>query len=352
MSALPKGIILAAGLGTRLKPFTLHTPKPLLPFFGVAPLHLALWRLREMGLTSCAVNAHHFPEQIKAAVKSQPLGLDIRVQHEPTLLGSGGVYAGLAQWIDGDPVLSFSGDIVTDVDLAELWHRHRQIGADATMCLTAEHVDGTTPVYVADNLVIAIGELPPLLRHKTGMTCHTFTSIQVLGPKILGRLPTSGGSSVIDKAYLPHLADGNPIGAYIHDGIWFDVGTPDTYLDAHMEILSELPSPVAHTMLESVGVPQVLKEAGVPLSIFKNSQTIIIGSPKIGRAARLGPKAVIMNGTVIGANAIIESSILLPGATIAAKEEIFGEIISREEAVAVLGGDEDDPDGEEDVSPA
>jgi NDP-sugar pyrophosphorylase family protein len=109
-----------------------------------------------------------------------------------------------------------------------------------------------------------------------------------------------------------------------------------------MEILAELPSPVAQTMLESLGVPQVLKDAGVTMSIFKSSQTVIVGTPKIGRGARLGPKAVVIGDAVIGANAIIESSLVLPGATIAAKEEIFGEIISREEAVAVVTDDDED----------
>src|SRR4051812_38455198 len=107
-----KGVVLAAGFGTRLRPLTELYPKPLIPFAGTTPLELALWQLGRAGIDENAVNSHHRPDLIDAYVASNPLKQKLKVSHETEILGTGGCYNPLRAWQGDNDLVVLNGDVV------------------------------------------------------------------------------------------------------------------------------------------------------------------------------------------------------------------------------------------------
>jgi len=329
MAALPlKGMILAAGFGTRLKPITDRMPKPLVPFFGAAPLHLALFRLKLAGISEIAINSHYMADQIHRSVRPDPFDLDVRISNESAILGSGGCYAVLRDWIGNSPIVSLSGDIISDLDVNAVWKTHQQQRAVATMVVTPTHIEGTTPIYCQGNRVIGIGGPPDGFTSGT-FTVHTFTAMHILEPRFMDLLPTTGPSSIIDQAYLLSLARGQTVAAHIHSGFWEDIGTPLSYWRAHERVLQHIGRLSPDQLFGSLGVLEVLKRQGKELKVFNVSKTVIIGEIKMGTGSRLGPFAVSVGPVEVGEGSTVSHALLLPGTSIGAHEEVHDELMGQ-----------------------
>ena len=131
-----KGLILAAGLGTRLLPITKHLPKPLLPFFGPSLFDLALETMHQHGVTDVSANSHHLAAKIQAELKRGYKNLRLNSSFEAQILGTGGAIPPLRSWLNGSHLLIFNADILCDVNLQELIKHHFASEALATMvCL-------------------------------------------------------------------------------------------------------------------------------------------------------------------------------------------------------------------------
>jgi mannose-1-phosphate guanylyltransferase len=119
--------ILAAGLGTRLRPLTYTTPKALVPVLHRPLLGVLLAQLREAGALQVAVNTHHLAEQVEDFLAAhQPPGLEVLIRPEPEILGTGGGLSNLARVLSGGPFLAVNADILTDLNFAEIFRGHRQ----------------------------------------------------------------------------------------------------------------------------------------------------------------------------------------------------------------------------------
>lgn len=135
-----KALIFAAGLGTRLKPFTLEHPKALVPVGGVPMLERVILKLKRAGIEKMVVNVHHFSGQIIEFLKENDnFGVDIAISDESALLlDTGGGILAAREWLDGDgPFVVHNADIVADFDLTHMLDAHNRSGADATL-LVAE----------------------------------------------------------------------------------------------------------------------------------------------------------------------------------------------------------------------
>ncbi|HIJ79428.1 MAG: sugar phosphate nucleotidyltransferase [Desulfobulbaceae bacterium] len=225
-----KAMVLAAGLGTRLLPFTLKRPKPLFPVVGRPLLLRITEQLRQAGSDSILVNAHHLREQIVAALADS---LDVVVQEEAEELGTGGGLRLARDQFGDQPVLVVNGDIWHDIDVAEVFQRHCESGADVTMVL--HDCPRFNNVQVAGGLrVVGFGHEPGDLP----ASLLAFTGIQVINPAVLELIPAGCFFNIID-CYRLLLEQGGTIkGLVVRDHFWTDMGTPADYLALHQTLLT------------------------------------------------------------------------------------------------------------------
>lgn len=222
-----KGAVLAAGFGTRLRPLTAKTPKPLLPFMGSPLLLLQLLKLKMLGLGQVMVNAHYRWQDIAQFLEKTHLGaVEVKLfVEENEILGTGGVFAPSQEWRDGAGLVVVNSDIVTDFDLKELMDFHQKQDVIATMALSPEILsDKETVVWSENNRIIAFGGKKPT----AAATPHNFLCMQILEDEFLREITEVKFSSIIDY-YKKFLAEGRAIGAFCRPSFWFDIGTIEKY---------------------------------------------------------------------------------------------------------------------------
>ncbi|WP_373499337.1 sugar phosphate nucleotidyltransferase [Desulfococcus sp.] len=228
-----KALILAAGLGTRLMPYTRRVPKPLFTVGGRPLLDILIRRLAAAGCEAVVVNTHHLHERIEAFVSGQGYPIPVTTRYEPRILGTGGAIRNLADFWDRRPFMVVNSDILTDIDFADVYGRHLANGDPATLVLYDDPAFNTVAVS-PDGRVTDFGgsDAGPLPGKRL-----TFSGIQVIDPEVIDHIP-EGFSSSID-AYRRLLASGRQIrGLVAAQGRWSDLGTPERYRKACVEIMA------------------------------------------------------------------------------------------------------------------
>jgi NDP-sugar pyrophosphorylase family protein len=207
--------VLAAGLGTRLRPLTLSTPKPLLPVGGRPMLDHVLDLLRRYGHDEVVVNAHWLADQVVAWAEGKA-GVRVVVE-SPRILGTGGGLKNAASFLS-DRFVVVNGDILSDVDLGTLW----AVEAPAVMALRAQSEPVHTGVALRDSVVTGIsnvvGEGDPGLH---------FTGVHVLDREVLAYVP-DGEQCVVRTVYRRLIPTG-VVRGIVHTGRWTDIGTLAEY---------------------------------------------------------------------------------------------------------------------------
>jgi len=235
---LMKAMILAAGLGTRLLPLTASRPKALMPVVNKPVIGRIIEYLRRFGITQIIVNAHHHHEQlIDYLDRGRPFGLEIEVRVEPEILGTGGGIRNTEDFWDKAPFPVINGDILTSINLYEVYESHVSSGALATMVLhDREPFNQITIDHDCRITDIAQGNMPGRL---------AFTGIHFVQPEFLPNIPKGEFSDII-ACYREMIRSGGPIKAYVARGhYWFDVGTIEAYVEANKKLLKE-PFAIAH----------------------------------------------------------------------------------------------------------
>lgn len=231
-----KAMILAAGMGTRLRPLTDTQPKALVPLNGVPLLEIALHRLQQAGVQSCIVNVHYLGEQIIDYLrKRKPSRLRVEISDERELLLDTGGALRKARWFfdDEQPFFVVNADVVSTIDLPALYQQHLQSGAMATLAVRKRK----TSRYLLFDEQLRLrawehqgtgqvrGQIPDPVQRLA------FSGIQVINPSLLHTLPETEVFSLIDW-YLERCAH-NHIAAYLDNSThWTDAGTPQALLKA------------------------------------------------------------------------------------------------------------------------
>ena len=219
-----QAILLAAGYGTRLRPYTDIRPKPLFPVINQPLLHRLLDQLRAHDCRLVVVNCHHLAQQVRAALAPWP---GVIIQQEPVILGTGGSLRLALEQLDNDPVLVVNGDLYHKIDLEWVYHRHLLSKNDVTLAL--HDLPRFNKVAVEGDRVRGFDG---------GGDGHlAFTGIQVVDPEAIERIPFGRFHHIIDL--YRQLAVEGRIGFCRVDGAaWRDIGTPADYLDLHRELLA------------------------------------------------------------------------------------------------------------------
>jgi mannose-1-phosphate guanylyltransferase len=226
-------MILAAGLGTRLRPLTDELPKPLVPVGDRAAVAHVAERLARAGLREAVLNTHHlaaaFTDERLAA-----LPLRLRVIHEPVILGTGGGVAHAAPLLGDGEVILWNGDILADVDVAALLRAHRRGRPTATLVSAPRPVGEGTLGIAADGAVVRLrGE-----RFGEEARGGDFLGIYVVEPKLRARLPAQG--CLVGDGCLPALRAGERLETFSVATAWDDIGAIASYLQANERWLNRL----------------------------------------------------------------------------------------------------------------
>lgn len=224
-----KAMILAAGLGTRLRPLTDRTPKPLLPLAGSPLIVWNLLLLRQHGITDVIINLHHLGEMIEQTLKDgAQFGVKLTYQREPVILGTGGGVKQAESFFEGEAFLLLNGDTVLDLDLYAVQAVHAERRALATMVLR-EDPDADRWGAVEVDRQQLIRSINGKGRGGEGPTEKLmFAGVHVMHPRLLRDVPAGRESSIID-AYHRAIAQGESVAGYRMAGYWSDVGTPERY---------------------------------------------------------------------------------------------------------------------------
>ena len=232
-----KAMIFAAGLGTRLRPFTNDRPKALVEVGGTPLLEITIYKLINSGVKELIINTHHFAEKIEKFLKSKNnFGIRIELSHEvETPLETGG---GLkkAAWFfdDGKPFFVCNADILSSIDLKKMYQYHTENEVLATYAIQQRD---TSRYMLHDTQLRLCGwmntktKTVKVSRTVPEMQMYSFSGYHIINPKIFETAPAETYFSMIDW-YLS-IANNHKILGYFHpDDIWCDIGKPETLLEA------------------------------------------------------------------------------------------------------------------------
>lgn len=240
-----KAMILAAGLGTRLRPLTNDRPKALVTVKGVPLLEIVIRRLKHFGFRDLIINTHHFAEQIHTFLEEKAFfDINIAFSHEveqPLETGGG---LNKAAWFfdDGQPFLLCNTDILSDIDLHQFYQTHQQSEALVTLALrqrsTSRYLIFDQDQTLSGWLNIKTGVMK-MSRPTTGqLQLLAFSGLHIIDPKVFSWMPKKEKFSIID-VYL-EIAKTNSIKGFLHNQThWLDVGKPHN-LEKAESILADI----------------------------------------------------------------------------------------------------------------
>ena len=234
-----KAMVLAAGLGIRLRPLTESIPKPLLP---LGPYPLLVWNLlllRRHGVEHVMINLHYLGEQIRQTLgDGSQWHMHLSYSYEPVLLGTGGGIKRVEEFFEDSPFLVLNGDTIADLDVSQLVAYHRKKAALATMALRddpdVEHW-GVVETDEDDRVLRIHGKGRTAKEDDVTPCRRMFAGVHVLDPLMLRHVPQGGVSSIID-AYVWWLERGSMVAGYVFSGYWSDVGTPERYAQIQRDV--------------------------------------------------------------------------------------------------------------------
>ncbi len=293
-------VILAAGLGTRLRPLSQQVPKTLFPILNRPLLGLLLTQLHAAGYRRVAVNTHHLAADIQAFVAAHcPAGLEVFLSHEPEILGTGGGLRHLADFVGDSPFLVINGDILTDLDLALAFGWHRE---DALATLILHDFPRFNNVWT-DGVgnILAFGAAAPAQPPPAAPLA--FTGVQIVSPRLFDLIPPGKFVNIIDT-YRLAIQQGETVAAAVpHGFFWRDIGSLTDYLEIHRILLAGA-SPTLAVFYPGLSDP--LLAAGVHLGpgVCLDSGVCLGPGVKVGAGAYL-------KSTVVWAEAVIAPGLRL-----------------------------------------
>ena len=310
-----KAVILAGGEGTRLRPLTVKVPKPVVPVVNIPFLCYQLELLKKYGIDETILSLGYQPKKIKSVLGNSS-NLHYIVENVP--LGTAGAYKKAESFLDGASFV-FNGDILCNFDLAKVIRFHQERSAVATLILT--QVNDTSSYGLVetnkDGRVIRFLEKPNV----QDITCNTINAgCYLLEPEVLEMIP-SGRNYSFERSVFPDLlASGKPVYGYIALSYWIDIGTPEKYLKAHLDILQRrfVPSvvlPWEDTMSKSQAEPT-----------FKIHDSLIASSCAVGKDSQIISSS-INSGCRIGKRVVIDHSVLWSGVEVGDDVKIVGCVV-------------------------
>lgn len=310
-----RAMVLAAGLGTRLRPLTLGTPKPLVPIANRPLLEYTFALLAAAGVDEVIVNVHHLPERMQDGLRRlDASGLGVHCSVEKRILGTAGGVKKAEAFLAGGTFFLLNGDFLIDIDLRRVLDFHREQKAIATMVLMPDAAAGVISVD-AEGVIRRF--LTPV-EHEPGDWVRTgFTGIHVLEPEVLKLVPANRPWEINRQVYPELLARGRRVCGFLHGGYWREAGNPAGYLAANLEVIAGRAGKLA---------PRPGAGAGGLAGVDATDPLFAGAGVQVGTGVVLGPEVVLGPQVRIGEGAQIRRAVILEGTDVPAGALIDGEV--------------------------
>jgi len=319
-------VVLVGGEGTRLRPLTARTPKPLLPLVDRPLLAYTFEHLRRHGVGRAVLSCGYLPTAIERHFGSRYGDLELEYRVEPSPLGTGGGIRFGADGLDSTFV-ALNGDVLHGAELGAMLEAHRARGAAGTILLVPVEDPSRYGLVRCDGdgRIRAFVEKP---RPEEIDTDLINAGLYVLEPEVLDLIPPDRPVS-IERDVFPQLVEQGRLYGFRLEGYWRDVGTPESYLHAHRDVLernfrTELGDDLGgdYTLVREGA--DVSPEARVIPPVYVGERATIAAGARIGSLAVIGP------GARVEADAVVEGAIVGAGAVVGAGATVTGSILGDE----------------------
>ncbi len=302
-----KAMVLAAGLGTRLKPITFELPKPMVPVLDRPVMAHIVGLLRSQGFDELIANLHYYPDTIRGC-----FGDRLTYRHEDELLGTAGGVRNVADFFGDEEVVVISGDALTDMDVRGLVDRHRSAGGIAT--LTVKKVPDTREygvvIHDSDGRVEGFQEKPDPSEAKSELAnC----GIYCFSPEIFDYFPDQDSVDWAGDVFPALLENDVPFHVHEIEDYWNDVGSLGELREGTWDVLA---GRMKVDVDEGRSAPDSVEGIGGPVWVGEGVE--------FGSDVRLMGPVVIGDGCKVGDGASLRDSIVFPGTEIAAGEILIG----------------------------
>jgi mannose-1-phosphate guanylyltransferase len=302
-ASLMNAVILIGGRGTRLRPFTLDTPKPLLPVLNRPFLHYQFDVLKKHGVRHAILCTSYKPNVFRELLGTgRSHGLKLEYVHEEQPLGTGGALRNALDKLD-DTTLVLNGDVLNKLDVSAFVAQHRRKAADVSLALTR----------VKDPTLYGVVETGPDGRVRKFVEKPSWDEVEsntinagayLFERQIITRIP-AGTIYSLERSLFPQLLlEGKRLFGYVSTGYWIDIGTVEKYLQVHLDLLKE-------------GKPLRGKGAVVHPLAHLGGRVCLGSRVRVGKGARL-EDCVVLDGAVIGDGARLERCVVGPGCRVGA----------------------------------
>ncbi|MDO8309935.1 MAG: NDP-sugar synthase [Actinomycetota bacterium] len=323
---MTEAVLLVGGQGTRLRPLTINTPKPMLPVAGVPFTVHQITRAREAGVTRIVLATSYRADVFREFIDVSDLGIEVVIATEDEPLGTGGAIRHALPFLDSgpdEPVLVFNGDVLTGLDIRGLVDHHDSTGSDVTLYLTPvddPRAYGLVPTDLSGR-VTAFLEKPTtdaeIVTHNINAGCYVFRR------SVIDSIPGGRPVSVERETFPALLESGALVTGVVDSGYWLDLGTPLAFVQGSRDlVLGAAPSPA----VPSHGDLLVLPGAQV------SSRAQVHGGTVVGREAFIADGAVVdgcvvFDGARIEAGARVHNSIVGVGAVVGEGCVLHGTVV-------------------------
>lgn len=321
-----KAMVLAAGLGERLHPLTTDRSKSSLSVMNRPLILRALQYLARSGIQEVVINRHRHVDSIALALLGQtPPDMTVRYSDEPDIQGTAGGIRKAAEHFRDETFVVMNSDFVSDIDFGAVIEAHKKSGRLGTLVLTppGKHFTGVVKREPKSGRVLSIQPAPvvprdfsaarqvvrptprPVAVDESGP--FEFAGLQILEPAVLERIPAGRRSDLVRDLYQPLVQEGK-LGAVLHEGFWWEFGTPDRFLTGHVEILKR----------GSEFIRKIFPFDDIPIASPKGIAAMTPGYMQgdnywalIDATAQVSPQASFEGGVVVGPRARVGSGVRL-----------------------------------------
>ena len=311
-----QALVLAGGEGTRLRPLTLTTPKPVMPFAGRPFMTFMLDWLGRHGIDDVILSCGFMSDDVERVLGDIHAGIRLRYVHEDEPLGTAGplrlaLDTGALQ---DERLFVLNGDVLTDMDLTAEREQHERTGARATLCLIA--VDDTASYGVVPTA--EGGEVEQFLEKSPGPapTNRINAGAYLLDRDVIERIP-AGRAVSIEREIFPELV-GNGLYGYLAAGYWKDIGTPRRYLEGTWDLLAGV---IDSTLPERDETGSLIYEGGLTSGAHIGPQAVVGHHCSVGSDSSV-ERAVLHDRVAVGADCSLRECIVAAGARIGDGAEV------------------------------
>ena len=311
-----QALVLAGGEGTRLRPLTLTTPKPVMPFAGRPFMTFMLDWLARHGVDDVILSCGFMSDAVESVLGDMHAGMRLRYVHEDEPLGTAGPLRLALDTgaLKDERLYVLNGDVLTDMDLTAEREQHERTGACATLCLVA--VDDTESYGVVPTK--DDGEVEAFLEKSPGPapTNRINAGAYLLDREVIEQIPP-GRAVSIEREIFPSLV-GQGLYGYLAAGYWMDVGTPRRYLEGTWDLLAGV---IESTLPERDETGSLVYEGGLTSGAHIGPQAVVGHHCSVGSDSSV-ERAVLHDRVAVGADCVLRECIVAEGARIGDGAEV------------------------------